>query len=281
MGEIADVLSRPSWLTRQNVVFVRIIAGYDLLPAGDGERVLVIMICLPQADDTTAVKLRVEGKPSANELFDALQGKATHAAALKINAVMIYPSEDWKLISRILRKLPMKLRWLRNWEITFSNSDPEAYSQQLDFFGIRLAASTQHNDLACGFTFPNPKPDTRIVSKPDDEMIHYLSLRSYVPQQADRVLLKRVGIDGGTEPILMLLPPDIEAKLAGLEESFRGANPKLIREPASASVPLKTDSPSTSRINCGNPGNRGGYPCPGPGPRTIDNRRSGEANTAD
>lgn len=100
VGELGGLLANPSWLKKENVVEVRVVAGLLPVRIVPGETIFVIVPRLPPEDKSTGVYLRVEGSASPESLYDALLGKKTKAATARISTIAILaPSlEDQKLI---------------------------------------------------------------------------------------------------------------------------------------------------------------------------------------
>jgi len=117
----------------------------------------------------------------------------------------------------------------RHWEVVFSKATLAEYAKQLDFFHIELAVLLPGNKIAYVSNLAKSRPDSRIVENPGPkERRYYLTWRTGEMQKADQQLLARAGIDAEGRLILKFLPPEIEAQLVSLEQSYRGAEPKKI-----------------------------------------------------
>lgn len=117
----------------------------------------------------------------------------------------------------------------RQWEVRFIKGNTlDSYARQLDFFGIELGVLMPDNKLICALNLSKRKPDTRTVGA-DQEKRYYLTWRSGELQQADRDLLARAGIQSAGRIILKFLPPELEAKLAGMEKTRAGRHAERVR----------------------------------------------------
>ena len=94
LGELADVLKKPSWLKRENILeIVGSANNLRLTPASSGESVFCLTFRLPPSD-WSGVYLRVsaaEGVPTKDLLFDTLDGKKTNARRFAIAGTVVYP----------------------------------------------------------------------------------------------------------------------------------------------------------------------------------------------
>lgn len=91
--DLAAVLAKPCWLTRDHVIEVTALGGaigIDIVP---GESVFVVLPNLPE-NDRSAVYLRVEDSPFADELYRALQGNRSAAASLKVTAISVFAADN-------------------------------------------------------------------------------------------------------------------------------------------------------------------------------------------
>jgi hypothetical protein len=119
----------------------------------------------------------------------------------------------------------------RHWEVVFSRSTLDAYAQQLDFFKIELGIILPDNKIIYVYNLAKSKPDSRVVANSAaSENRYYLTWRNGEMQQADRELSERAGVDVAESFIVKFLPPQIEARLAGLEKEYAGANATRVRK---------------------------------------------------
>lgn len=115
-------------------------------------------------------------------------------------------------------------RWER-WETQFTSASINAYAQQLDSFGIELAALGRKKDIDYAFNLAKPKPDTRTgPSKPEKRL--YMSWKKGPLQQFDRELLRRAGIETAGRLLVQFYPKEVENTLAQLEQANAGGRSK-------------------------------------------------------
>lgn len=97
---VASLLANPTWLTRDSIAAVRELGGKIPVLILPGETVFVVMPSLP-LDDVSAVYLRVQDSPSEESFYNALSGKESAAAMLKITAVRVSSSsaDDQRLLN--------------------------------------------------------------------------------------------------------------------------------------------------------------------------------------
>jgi hypothetical protein len=108
-------------------------------------------------------------------------------------------------------------RWMR-WDVRFASKGVNAYAQQLDFFGIELAAVGGGKplvDYASGFSKPQPVHRT---GKGGNEQRLYMSWREGILQEFDRQLLARAGVETQGRILLQFYPKPVEDQLALLEQ---------------------------------------------------------------
>jgi hypothetical protein len=212
LGNIADVLAKPSWLKRESVKVSQWVGG---------ESIAVVLIQLP-ADDGSALSLRIgSGQMTEDLVYDTLQGKKTDATSRKVIAITVYPdtAEDRALVTLRAQKGRRRSPRPRHWAIAFAEGDLDLYARQLDFFGIDLGVITPDSKVVYAFHLSKPKPDTRVCDKPWlKERRYYLTDRSF--RQADEKLFSRAGIEAGDRLILKFIPPAIEDQLSDLENSY-------------------------------------------------------------
>jgi hypothetical protein len=112
-------------------------------------------------------------------------------------------------------------RWER-WQIRFASADVNVYSQQLDFFGIELAAMGGGKKTVDYATrVAQAKPATRAGASEQEKRL-YMTWRSGEMIEADKQLLAKAGIDTSGRVVLQFYPPAIEAILAALEQKQLG-----------------------------------------------------------
>lgn len=120
-------------------------------------------------------------------------------------------------------------RWER-WETQFTSASINAYAQQLDSFGIELAAIGGKPQIDYAFNLANPKPDTRSGPSKSEKRL-YMSWKNGPLQQFDRELLRRAGIDTAGRLIVQFYPAEVEGMLADLEEvNARGRSKREYRK---------------------------------------------------
>ena len=249
LGEMANLLAKPSWLKRENLCkIVGPAWGYVPIRYVGAETGFSVSLCLP-SKDSSGVYVRVKDFPAGDaltkdSLYGVLQGKKTDATGLKITAIVVYPGTIGDLAyvkhnfeqtprSDIppsdVRKPSRKPLWPRHWEIVFSTDKTDVYARQLDFFGIELGVLLPDNKIAYAFHLTKKKPDTRVVADPaTNENRYYLTWRLADSRKADQKLLKRAGIEAGNRLILNFLPRDVEGQLIILERDYRGSTPPKI-----------------------------------------------------
>jgi hypothetical protein len=116
----------------------------------------------------------------------------------------------------------------KRWEIYFQEGGTlELYAQQLDFFGIELGVVGSGSVTYVRSLSQNP-PQTR-TGVADDEKRLYMSWRQGGLKKADTSLLSRAGIDASNKIALQFYPPEVENRLAQLEQGYAGRAPSQIR----------------------------------------------------
>ena len=112
-------------------------------------------------------------------------------------------------------------RWER-WEIRFNTTSLAAYAQQLQSFGIELAAVGGGSDkIDYASQLDKPKPATRSGAASDEKRM-YMSYRSGQLKEFDRKILAKAGIPTRGRMMLQLYPGAIEQTLATLEMQRAG-----------------------------------------------------------
>jgi len=113
--------------------------------------------------------------------------------------------------------------WER-WEIRYTTSGLDPYSQQLDFFKIELAAAGGGPLVDYAFHLAKAKPDRR-TGKPEDEKRMYMTWQRAGGPLAvfDRQLLAKAGVSTQRRLVLQFYPKETEMLLLRLEaEHARG-----------------------------------------------------------
>jgi hypothetical protein len=106
---------------------------------------------------------------------------------------------------------------LPDWEVRFNASTLDLYAQQLDHFGIELAAvGGGKKTVDYASKLATPKPTVRSAAG-DKEKRRYLVWRKGPLAAADKSLLSKAGIDTSGRIVLQFLPPDVERRMALLE----------------------------------------------------------------
>lgn len=109
-------------------------------------------------------------------------------------------------------------RWER-WQIRYlSPESPTVYAQQLDFFGIEVAALGADNRVHYAYNLTQPSPDVRVGSPAEESRIRF-AWRSGNLQLADRRLLERAGVRVDIRAVVQFVPPEVEARLLSLEKA--------------------------------------------------------------
>jgi hypothetical protein len=115
------------------------------------------------------------------------------------------------------------------WEIEFRDTDSlEAYSRQLDFFGIELGVMDNSIQVVYVKNLSKPRPDVR-TGRRDEESRMYMTWRRGPLQQADRELVKRAGVSPVGRVVLQFFSAELENQLAWLEKQYKGRKAQDIR----------------------------------------------------
>jgi hypothetical protein len=111
----------------------------------------------------------------------------------------------------------------QRWAIHFDGGNLKTYAQQLDHFGIELAAIGGEDNLVhYAFHLSKAKPDYR-PGPPDSEQRLYMTWRRGPLQQADRQLLTKAGVNLQGRVTMQFYPPETEKQLATLEREYAGS----------------------------------------------------------
>lgn len=118
----------------------------------------------------------------------------------------------------------------RHWEVQFpTGTTREKYARQLDLFGIELAVVMPNNQLVYVRDVAKAKPVTR-TGPASREQRFYLTWREGELAKTDSDLVARAGIAAGDRPVLMMIPTEVEGKLAELEKQAAGSRPEPVRK---------------------------------------------------
>ncbi len=115
-------------------------------------------------------------------------------------------------------------RWER-WEVQFTSTRLADYAEQLEWFGIELAAAgggIDQVDYATGLN--KTKPDRRSAPGSGEQRL-YMSYRQGQLKAFDRQLLRRAGIAVDGRLLVQFYPPRLEGTLAALERQRAGNRP--------------------------------------------------------
>lgn len=107
-------------------------------------------------------------------------------------------------------------RWER-WEIQFTSTSLTKYAEQLESFGVELAATGgghEKVDYASKLTLPSPQ--ARQATGREEKRL-YMSYRNGRLKAFDEQLLQRAGIPTAGRTLLQFYPRSVEAQLAALE----------------------------------------------------------------
>jgi hypothetical protein len=112
-------------------------------------------------------------------------------------------------------------RWER-WQIRYLSPESlSVYAQQLDYFGIEVAALGADNRVHYAYNLTKPTPDVRVGSPAEESRIRF-AWRSGNLQLADRRLLARAGVRVDIRAVVQFIPPELEARLLALEAAHAG-----------------------------------------------------------
>ncbi|MBA4018273.1 MAG: hypothetical protein C0483_13985 [Pirellula sp.] len=116
------------------------------------------------------------------------------------------------------------------WEIQFSPGITlEEYARQLDHFQIELAAVGPTGQVEYVRNL-SKRPPTVERERPQPEARLFMSWREGSPRrEADRKLLELAGVSTTSKQLVQFLSPELEQKLAALEQSFAGRDPRTVR----------------------------------------------------
>ncbi len=110
-------------------------------------------------------------------------------------------------------------RWER-WEIGYNATSRQAYAEQLDFFGIELAATGGGKPLIEYATNLSAAKPVRKTGPSTGEDRLYMLWQSGPLQRADRELLAAAGIDVRRRILVQFFPAHVEQNLAQLEVAY-------------------------------------------------------------
>lgn len=115
-------------------------------------------------------------------------------------------------------------RWER-WEVRFTSTSIGTYAEQLESFGIELAAvggGRDEVDYVTGLT--QGKPNTRSADGSQEKRL-YMSYRSGQLKEFDRRIIQRSGVPTQGRTLLQFYPPQTEGILAALERKKANGRP--------------------------------------------------------
>ena len=115
-------------------------------------------------------------------------------------------------------------RWER-WEVRFTSTSLSKYAEQLQAFGIELAAAgggREEVDYASELT--QSRPSVRSGDGGSEQRL-YMSYRSGQLKQFDRQLLQKAGVPTQGRTLLQFYPPAAEGTLAALERQYAKGRP--------------------------------------------------------
>ena len=115
-------------------------------------------------------------------------------------------------------------RWQR-WEILFSTSTQAVYAEQLDSFGIELAAvGGGSKTIDYVFNLSQRRPDTKQGSADAEDRI-YFAWRKGKLKLADQKLLQKAGVSTDGKVHVQFYPARTVNLLAGIERKYAGDIP--------------------------------------------------------
>lgn len=118
----------------------------------------------------------------------------------------------------------------QRWEIEFAQGATlDLYARQLDHFGIELGAISVTSQIVYAANFSSPAPSRRVGRRADEQRL-YMAWRDGALKEADRRLLTRAGVDVAGKVVVQFFPPELEQRLAALEQQFADRQPRSIRK---------------------------------------------------
>ncbi len=124
-------------------------------------------------------------------------------------------------------------RWLptSNWEVLFDESEGMTaleYARRLDYFGIELAAVAKNGQIQYASHLAERKPERRIGKLEEEPRINLHWKRGSLAA-LEAKLLGKAGINTKDKTLTHYYPKTVEARLARLEKSYAGRNPRDIQ----------------------------------------------------
>jgi hypothetical protein len=124
-------------------------------------------------------------------------------------------------------------RWLptSNWEVLFDESEGLTaleYARRLDYFGIELAAVAKNGQVQYASHLAERKPERRIGKLEEEPRIN-LHWKRGTLAALEAKLLAKAGINTKDKTLTHFYPKAIEARLARLEKSYAGRDPRDIQ----------------------------------------------------
>jgi len=118
----------------------------------------------------------------------------------------------------------------QRWEIVFQEGATlQTYARQLDFFKIELGVIGGSTQVQYASNFTKSAPDRRGGAGGQETRL-YMSWRSGNLQEADQALLERAGISTDNKIVVQFFPPEVENRLAELEQRFANRKQSEIRK---------------------------------------------------
>jgi hypothetical protein len=122
------------------------------------------------------------------------------------------------------------------WSIVYNPGQTlDEYARQLDSLGVELA-TIAGNQMLYAKNFSSSTPTRRGGSGQGDDRLYFV-WQGGSRKASDVGLLKKAGIDPGTQPIFQFYPKGVENALAQLEVRFKGRQPAEIRKTQFKVVP--------------------------------------------
>ena len=123
------------------------------------------------------------------------------------------------------------------WTISFpAGQSPDEYARQLDFFGIELAVKLTGNSMEYVSRFSTGTPQRRVGMGRSDLRLYFL-WQGGGRKGHDVELLRRAGINVGTNDIFQFFPQAVETLLVNAEVQYKGRQPAEIRKTVFTVVP--------------------------------------------
>lgn len=115
------------------------------------------------------------------------------------------------------------------WSILYpEGQSPEEYARELDFFKVELAVVGGKDQLVFASNFSSPTPTRRNGGSGGESRLYFI-WEGRARKASDLTLLRKAGIDAGQGTVFQFYPPEVEQRLAELEQRYRGRTPAEIR----------------------------------------------------